>query len=268
MARRAFTLIELLVVISIIALLIAILLPVLSSVRESAKMSQCTVNLRSVGQALYTYAVDNNGEFPDRTHIQLGLSLKGTELKRPTFDDREILGTYVDLGKLNCPFLPELQTGEFPGVDFIESTYTLLHGWRYTSVPDSQGLLSIEDQGWTYGGKTYGILAMDNMAVLSGGAGGSQSSHPEPSGARRVLAANFVSGLPDVDLTASNPDLSFARYEELSGDAPATDVNYLSVDGSVATEGGVAPGRTDIDLVPHFSTDANTAGWANLVPTP
>jgi len=56
---NGFTLIELLVVVSIIALLVSILLPALGKARQQAQSVICQTNLRTIGQAEITYAVEN-----------------------------------------------------------------------------------------------------------------------------------------------------------------------------------------------------------------
>jgi prepilin-type N-terminal cleavage/methylation domain-containing protein/prepilin-type processing-associated H-X9-DG protein len=62
---RAFTLVELLVVIGIIAVLIAILLPTLNKAREQSRRAACLANLRTLGQAMITYANDHRDRLPN-----------------------------------------------------------------------------------------------------------------------------------------------------------------------------------------------------------
>jgi len=52
---------ELLVVIAIISMLMAILIPATGKSREAARRAVCMSNIRSIGQALHTYANSNEG---------------------------------------------------------------------------------------------------------------------------------------------------------------------------------------------------------------
>ncbi|OGV54437.1 MAG: hypothetical protein A2X45_09565 [Lentisphaerae bacterium GWF2_50_93] len=62
--RGTFTLIELLVVIAIIAILAALLLPALKKAKDTAHSIACVSNLKQMGTAVLSYAIDFNDEFP------------------------------------------------------------------------------------------------------------------------------------------------------------------------------------------------------------
>ena len=61
---KGFTLVELLVVIAIIAVIIGILMPSLASARAQSKFVACGVNLRTIGQMIHTYALENKDRIP------------------------------------------------------------------------------------------------------------------------------------------------------------------------------------------------------------
>jgi prepilin-type N-terminal cleavage/methylation domain-containing protein len=64
----AFTLIELLIVIAIIAILASFALPAFLGVQERAKQTKDLSNGKQIALSLRQFAIDNNGEFPNRAY--------------------------------------------------------------------------------------------------------------------------------------------------------------------------------------------------------
>ncbi|MGI4790371.1 MAG: DUF1559 domain-containing protein [Janthinobacterium lividum] len=62
--KHGFTLIELLVVIAIIAIIAAILFPVFQKVRENARRTSCTSNLKQLSLAVVQYQQDSDETMP------------------------------------------------------------------------------------------------------------------------------------------------------------------------------------------------------------
>jgi prepilin-type N-terminal cleavage/methylation domain-containing protein/prepilin-type processing-associated H-X9-DG protein len=62
--RDGFTLIELLVVIAVLAILASMLLPALSSGQSAGRKAACLSNLRQIGIAIQSYAIDYDGKIP------------------------------------------------------------------------------------------------------------------------------------------------------------------------------------------------------------
>lgn len=60
LTTRAFTLIEVLVVMAILTILIAILLPAINGARSTAKMLQCSSNVRTVAVEFGLFASGNS----------------------------------------------------------------------------------------------------------------------------------------------------------------------------------------------------------------
>jgi len=61
---KGFTLVEIMVVVAIIALLISILIPSLRAARETARISACAANLRTIAQCTLYYAKASADEMP------------------------------------------------------------------------------------------------------------------------------------------------------------------------------------------------------------
>ena len=114
---RAFTLLELLVVIAIITVLLGVLLPALSSARSEGTKAKCLSNLHALGQALFTYSLDDASGYTSPIHPQAethwlydgeyeygGKTGIGVYGHKDFIAENRILNNYLDGGGGNVPF--------------------------------------------------------------------------------------------------------------------------------------------------------------------
>lgn len=73
--RVGFTLVELLVVIGIMAVLLALITPGVFRALEAAHRTTCTNHLRTLGQAVFSYAYDNDSRLPGPCWMQIPVTV-------------------------------------------------------------------------------------------------------------------------------------------------------------------------------------------------
>lgn len=115
--RRAFTLVELLVVTAIVTGIMGILIPVTGRARLQAKVTVVNAELRGIGLALESYALDHDGEYP------------------PTRVDCMLGGHFyqLPLELVACGYLPAPPTDSFMAAGF-EDRFNRGYTYKYRSV--------------------------------------------------------------------------------------------------------------------------------------
>ena len=147
--RRGFTLVELLVVIGIISVLIAVLMPGLTAARRHAQTVQCAAHLRSIGQAMQSYANEHKGRIPRdywyhleyvQGHI-LWAEAFGRYLGHPLPEVRDLSPNrdftlrpeFAKIGVYQCPAFPD----ERQALDYVSNA------WHAGAVGISAPLINV-----------------------------------------------------------------------------------------------------------------------------
>lgn len=135
-SRRGFTLIELLLVIGIIAILASIVIVAINPTKQlgDARDAQRRSDVNTLLNAVYQYAIDNNGTLPG------SISTTATEICRATTDPAScIADNGINLRMLSGAYLVSI-----PADPQAPSTST---GTHYTVRQDSNGRVTVTAWG-------------------------------------------------------------------------------------------------------------------------
>jgi prepilin-type N-terminal cleavage/methylation domain-containing protein len=164
--RPAFTIIELLVVITIVVVLLALLAPAMDQAIYQAELARCAAQLKQIGTAATTYAVDFRNWYPHRPTVNDNKAT--TTIRHGDSDDRPVFRGRIPLNLMLDPLVPKVDlNGEAP---HIQSSFTSL--WFGTRYPGHKGMNKLGDRfEWTTTGAqpttyAFNLLASDSDYFL------------------------------------------------------------------------------------------------------
>ena len=137
--RRGFTLIELLLVIGIIAILASIVIVAINPTKQlgDARDAQRRSDVNTILNAVYQYAIDNNGNLPSGIPTSTAKPICQSD-----FDPDTCIAT--DFGGVNLRMLTGAYLTNIPKDPKITLTGT---GTRYNIVQDSNGRITVSAPG-------------------------------------------------------------------------------------------------------------------------
>lgn len=193
--------VELLAVVSIIGILAAIIIPVTTKVRENARKSQCSSNIRQIATSMLLYAAENKNHFPAVREKQNNKQyIWSYNLTRSNLLPARFTGWYCPTHALNDPAV-EARTKEWWATEYARS-YAACSPLFVENGRAQRNLLSIPQPS-----STFMLTEWHNSnAALN----------------------NYTCAATARDLL-SNPTLKFSSSKHADGGR-----NYAFVDGHVA----------------------------------
>lgn len=259
MKKRGFTLIELLVVIAIIALLVGILLPALGKARQSARQLKCSTQVRSIVQAMVTWANNNQSKYPTPSDLDTANQTVAAtgELKNTTGNILSLLIFNGHISAEICVSPSETNTGNVE----IRTAYQLTNP---SGAPQPSNAL--------WDGKFWGAPGTQTTAhVARGGtdnaAGNNSYANVPPIGRRKQYWSDTFSSTEAVFgnrgarfMGTSYP--SSGRWT-LTSDSFGTGSNTLAIHGGRSTwEGNIGynDGHVSFETKPNPDTVTYSRG--------
>ncbi len=206
MKKRQFTLIELLVVIAIIAVLATMLFPAVGSMTERANQTKCTSNLKQLGLAIKTYAMDYDNALP------FAESSKGKKGKEHA---------------ANLYLIRRTTAGEEPGIYVCPSSDRSDKVGSALTAKDLKEALETSDT-WTYtDGNDYFDVENISYCYFTGeepSSGEQTSANMSP--ASGIMSDGFTENGESTDLATWNHKTVSGRWVKQDGSVSSSNSEY------------------------------------------